>query len=106
LAKDTIPKWFWLVAGVAMAIYAQIILAKTPTMVAMKIFFYVGLLFIAIGIFQIIIKAVFSKPSKRIEREIESEIKKPRFIVNHCPKCGAKNYNTFNYCQNCGCKLN
>lgn len=116
MVKDKIPGWFWLIAGIAMAIYAQVILTRTQSTTAMKLFFYVGLLFIVIGIFQLVVKTILNKsPSKkiekklnnnRVEKKVKSNVKETKFVIFHCPRCGAKNYNTFNYCQNCGYKLN
>lgn len=106
MVKDKIPGWFWLTAGISMAVYAQVVLARAETMISMNFFFYIGLLFIAIGVFKVVIKKILSKPSKETKKIINDNVRDSKFVIIHCSKCNAKNYDTFNYCQNCGCKLN
>ncbi len=61
MSKYKIPGWLWLIAGIGVAVLSKVISARDASnAAAMTLFFYVGLLFIAIGIFKILIKVILS----------------------------------------------
>jgi len=113
MSKYKIPGWLWLIAGIGVAVLSKVISARDASnAAAMTLFFYVGLLFIAVGIFKILIKVILSNKKNKIivnkrSKKISSEKnnKGNRYEVIYCSNCGSKNYAFFNYCQNCGKKL-
>ncbi len=64
---------------------------------SMTLFFYLGIIFIIIGIAKLAIKFIMS-PKKDYER------KRTKKIIL-CPSCGEKHFETSNYCHKCGTKL-
>ena len=112
MSKYKIHSWLWLIAGIAITIFSKIISGRDPSNApAMTLFFYVGLLFIAIGVFKIIIQLVLNKKSQKntyekIAKKATNEVNnQDRFRIVYCNNCGSKNYAFFNYCQHCGKKL-
>jgi len=104
LKKYKLPGILWLIFGLAISVFAQIVMSKQENPTAMQLFFYIGLLFVAIGIFKIVLKIMLKpKESKYEEKNISEQDEK--FKVIFCPKCKVKNYSSFNYCRNCGTKL-
>lgn len=60
-----------------------------------NLFIYIGVLFIAYGVFRLLTSFVTtSKPTS-----IDSK------VIIRCPKCQTKHYSTSNYCHMCGTKL-
>ncbi len=106
MKKYKIPGTLWLIFGLAISIFSQIVKSKQDgNTAAMQLFFYIGLLFIVIGIFKIVIKLVLNpKKENYIDTNIPTESNE-KFKIILCPKCKAKNYASFNYCRNCGTKL-
>ena len=112
MSKYKIPGWLWLIAGIGISILSKVIAGKdNANVAAMTLFFYVGLLFIAIGIFKIILILILNKKSEKssyekIVKKATSEVNNQnRFRIVYCDNCGSKNYAFFNYCQHCGKKL-
>jgi len=105
LEKYKLPGWLWLIFGLAISIFAQIVMSNQENPTAMQLFFYIGLVFIAIGVFKIIIKIMLKPKESKYEKKEALSEQNNKFKVILCPNCKAKNYNSFNYCRNCGTKL-
>lgn len=108
MGKYKIPALIWIVFGLVISIYSKIVDFNSNNPV-MNIFFYIGLFFLVIGIFKIVFSYINSSNNvnkKSFESANEQSIsKKTGLSIVRCPKCNARNYNTYNYCHNCGFKL-
>jgi hypothetical protein len=104
-----IPGIVYVILGIAMAWFARYVDTRTQNQ-GMTLFFYAGIVLIAIGVFKIIIKYVTKDetPEKETiiseeEKKIRETIEKRRIIM--CKMCGTRHYSTSNYCHMCGTKL-
>ena len=99
-----ISGWIWLILGAIVSGYSQIVMMKAKN--NMLLFFYVGLVFIGIGVAKILIKVILKNPKNRKkDLELPKESKSSSYKIIFCPRCKSKNYDSFNYCQSCGYKL-
>ncbi len=105
-----IPGIVFVAAGIAIAWFSRYVDARTENQ-GMILFFYAGIVLIAIGVFKIITKMIMKdqeKPEKETniseeEKKIRETIEKRRIIM--CGMCGTRHYATSNYCHMCGTKL-
>jgi hypothetical protein len=61
-----IPGWAYLIIGAGMSIMSKYVEKKSPAS-KFTLFFYVGIIFIIIGVFKIIIKSVFKKEKNQVQ---------------------------------------
>ncbi len=101
-----IPGWMWLACGIIMSVYSQIVNSSTEN--NMMPFFYVGLFFLAIGIFKIVVSVITNPKVKVAKQSIkeDSSSTENNFKIIYCPSCKSKTYSSYRHCQNCGFKLN
>jgi len=116
----------YIIIGGAIAFFSNLIYNKTGTG-SILLFFYVGLLFIAVGFFKVVSSLILGKkekePSKIGERTnsvLANMINKdmaavdiarrskgapPANSIVSCPRCGTRHYATSNFCHKCGMRL-
>ncbi len=105
-----IPGIVYVVLGIAIAWFARYVDTRTENQ-GMILFFYAGIVLIAIGVFKTITKYIMKdteKPEKETniseeEKKIKETIQQRKIIM--CPMCGTKHYATSNYCHMCSTKL-
>ena len=114
----------YVVLGILMAVFSKFIESKLDNN-SMALFFWVGLGFIAFGVFRLMTLFVFNDSSKKpkLERknsnpELEklkqekakmmsgqSRTQESEREIVVCPRCGVKHYSSSNFCHMCGCSL-
>lgn len=113
--------WVWVVLGILMSLYARFIQSKVQKP-SLGLFFWVGLGFVVIGIFKLVLGFVFkdksnvalgtvsqSSNSKHAvaeaeRRKLESGLDKKEEIVA-CSRCGTRHFSASNFCHMCGNSL-
>ena len=100
--KVSIPWWVWMIIGAAISGYAKITEMQTDN-ASMIIFFYLGVLFLAVGVFKLIIKLIFGKKEEKHEPKAHAT-PEPKSSIIKC-LCGTSNYSHSHYCHMCGKKL-
>ncbi len=113
--KYSIPGWLYLIFGAIITGYSQFLLNSKglEKNTVFQFFFYVGLIFIAIGIFKLIIRYALGEKKKKIDNDFAygynlektSNNQNNKYKLITCPKCQAKNYKTYNFCYKCGSRL-
>jgi ribosomal protein L40E len=97
-----IPAIAYLLIGVLISVTSMYI-------EGLKLFFYVGLLFIAIGVFKIVVRFITKPKETTIEKKAEGisqqqqQYRQPGIKV--CKNCGAGSYSQARFCYYCGTKL-
>lgn len=110
--RSSIHFGVFLVAGLLVTSISLVTLnqgtAASPE--AMQLFAGIGGLFFLIGLAKFIAKKI--KDISAGEKELENKIaginmQRPQAkkVVISCPRCGAKNYSTSNFCHMCGLRL-
>lgn len=107
--------WIYLIIGAIISGYSKFVQLKNDNYI-MTFFFYVGILFVVIGLFKIIVKFITSPKNKEseVEEEFYNSPKKDfsgsinknsnsRAII--CPRCTARLHPKSRYCNWCGYKL-
>lgn len=117
----------YVVLGILMALYSKFIQSKLNNS-SMSLFFWIGIGFVAFGVFRLITLFVFKdssskvsvKKSKSNNSELERlKAEKEKMMKGNnqgsersvngdivaCPRCGTKHYSTSNFCHMCGCSL-
>lgn len=109
--RSSLSEWALLIPGLLFTIISQVLLLTNTTQYpsAMKLFFYIGLLFIAIGGFKLFRKSRLGADennfaSKLAQPKTQPATKTQPHIIA-CSRCGAKNYSSSNFCHMCGKKL-
>jgi len=114
--KYKISGWLYLIFGLLIAGYSKLLLNKSGSEknIVFQFFFYIGLAFIAIGVFKTIIRYALGQKNKQLQEqnlnfnsdsEFGTQNNNTKFRLVTCPKCRTKNYATYNFCYNCGCRL-
>jgi len=113
----------YIIIGGVMAFFSNFVYQKTNK-TSLLLFFYFGLLFIAIGFFKIVknfmlkdgapkndkknmnprIAAMLNKDLGSINMSQKQSISQSQNIIA-CPRCGTKHYSTSNFCHKCGYPL-
>ncbi len=107
---------FYILAGVAISLYTRFIEARADTGSKLTLFFYVGLVFIGVGIFKLVARYVFKRgggsdeESHPHDSEHEEHKKRSRGYQQSpkskiCPRCRSKMHPRVKYCSNCGFKF-
>ena len=118
--RTPLSYWAFLIPGLLLIIVSSIVLIiNFEDNPAMRLFLYIGIFFLIIGIIKFLIKK-YNKgslikaeekfasrlaqiPDKPSKPQLHSEKKSPAII--NCSRCGAKNYSSSNFCHMCGKKL-
>ncbi len=115
--RSSLSEWTLLIPGLLFVIISQILLRTNTTTYpsAMKLFFYIGLIFIAIGGFKLFRKSRLGADEENFASRLAQpntkksrSQQKPKTIqpqILNCSRCGAKNYSSSNFCHMCGKKL-
>lgn len=90
-----IPSIVWIIVGAVM-VGVSYRIGKS-----MDIFFYVGLLFLTIGIFKIIVGFIIGDKKKKADKEA-AEMKTHQFT---CPRCRTVVASDFRFCPHCGNRI-
>lgn len=90
-----IPWWIWVGVGVAMYFVSQGIGGK------MALFVYIGLAFIVIGIFKLLVYFIIGGKERRALKEAK-EIRSRQYT---CPRCFSPISTTHHFCPHCGIRL-
>lgn len=90
-----IPSWLWLIAGII------VIAGSLYVGEQISLFFYVGLLFIAIGIAKIVLNYILRKKETKTEK---TQMPRTHPQYNIC-RCGQYVRKTDNFCWSCGTRL-
>jgi ABC-type nickel/cobalt efflux system permease component RcnA len=119
----SIPAIAYLVIGAGISAYSKFVARTTGDNLVMDIFFYIGLLLVAIGIIKFIFKGLNRKskepPKEHKHHEVHPAAQKEEAPTHHqeaahqhqqahhhtiiyCSGCGTKNYSTSNFCHKCG----
>lgn len=85
-----IPSWLWLAVGVIVSVYSYLQFDK------LMIFFYVGLVFVAVGIGKLIASYSGKKTAK--PGNAASKLKR-------CIRCSEMLHHSANYCSKCGTRI-
>ncbi|MBI4451267.1 zinc ribbon domain-containing protein [Candidatus Woesearchaeota archaeon] len=94
-----IPGIVWLLVGAAVAWYSS----RPQYADKFVTFFYVGLAFVAIGLFKIFTSSI--RPSKaREHHQVERALHQYK-DVRFCPRCGHPNKVHDYFCSRCGTRL-
>ncbi|MBI4448811.1 zinc ribbon domain-containing protein [Candidatus Woesearchaeota archaeon] len=91
-----VPSWVFVLVGVIVSLVSW-------RMPKFMFFFYVGLIFIVVGVFRLAQSYVGGGIKKDIERLDKSLAKHPQ--VTFCPRCNIPVYVTSNFCHHCGTRL-
>lgn len=121
--KSTPIKWqLWLIFGAAMAIYAKIVEMRQPQATSMPLFFWVGVIFILIGLGKLAMgrlgKQEKPKPQQQTygqqlqQQQAQWQHQQQRDqqqVAQHnlikCWQCGAANYSHSATCHHCHARL-
>ena len=88
-----IPFWLWIIVG--------LFITLASSALTMKLFIWIGLLFLVIGIGKRVIAFVF-KEKKGKEKIIHQQAQQQYY---YCPKCKIRVHAAENFCRMCGQKL-
>jgi len=70
----------------------------------LAIFFWIGLISLGYGIFEILIKFMLrERASTKFKKEVREQVKKQRVV--HCPKCHTAVFRRAHFCYHCGYRL-
>jgi hypothetical protein len=120
----SISGWAYIIIGIGVSVYSHIVRTANPEHGAMTLFFYLGIIFAAVGAGKILLGRK-NKEATIAERRVEDDYtrklqqqqrlwrehvqREERTPAQHsiigCPKCNARNYSTANYCYQCGTQL-
>ncbi len=94
-----LPWFIYLIVGALISIYSRVVMGKN-NMYAMKLFFYLGIIFFGIGVYKLLLERMRGKSLGKNEknRPMDSSIAV-------CKVCGTKNYVTSFFCHICGTKV-
>jgi membrane-bound ClpP family serine protease len=99
-----IPSWVYILIGAIIAIYSKYIQTKLSSdSTAMTLFFWIGVIFILLGLGKMAFKVIAAR--EKTKKEPKTEQKSQTNIVA-CPNCKTKHYSTSNFCHKCGANLN
>ena len=87
-----IPAIVWLIVGIGVSVISL----RVP---GLTFFFYIGLIFVGIGLAKIIIKYIFRK------KETKQEVKMHKPVVNQCFHCRSQVRSIDSFCWRCGARL-
>ena len=90
-----IPWWIWLGVGIGMFAMSYRI-GET-----LQFFLYVGMLFIIIGIFKLLVAFIVGGRGKRAIKE-SKELRKQELS---CPRCMSIVASDYTYCPHCGTRM-
>ena len=93
-----LPSWVFVAVGVIVAVISW----KIPSL---TIFFYVGMLFVVIGVFKLAKSYTVGDVVDKKDMGITSTASKKHPEVTFCPKCRIPVYVTSNFCHHCGNRL-
>jgi len=78
---------------------------------SMMLFFYIGLLFIVVGVFKIVIKLILPKESPEQKPTVQSVLTQQQqqqnkpFSIKACHRCKVRVNPSNNFCYQCGTRL-
>jgi hypothetical protein len=121
--RTPLSYWAFLIPGLFIVLVSALSLIFNSTNnPAMKLFLYIGILFLIIGIIKFLVKNYNKGALAKSEEKFASRLsgmpqknlisssslnekfnKSP--VVLTCSRCGAKNYSSSNFCHMCGKKL-
>jgi len=87
-----IPWFAYIIVGIIVSVYSHLVLKTTPSY-AMRLFFYLGIVFFCIGIYKWLRQRGAPAKSKASQS------------IAFCKTCGSKNYLTSHYCHICGARI-
>jgi uncharacterized paraquat-inducible protein A len=91
-----IPWYLWLGVGAIMFFVSQYVATN------LEIFVYVGMFFIIVGIFKLLVAFIVGgKSQKKVEKEAQ-EIRQQQFM---CPRCRNIVASTYTFCPHCATRL-
>ena len=102
-----IPGWAYVLIGVGMSGYSWYV-EKTTHSIVMKIFFWLGIIFVFVGIAKIGARTFLRKTDPG-ESALSSTFAARKPItqqgISLCPYCKGKTYSHGNFCHRCGGRL-
>lgn len=98
-----IPGPVYLILGLIIAGISWFIDSKTES--SFVPFFYIGLFFIAVGVFKIIVKIIIPKQDEQPQQQAQQQPQQARLSLSYCPHCRAQVNPSNNFCFNCGARL-
>jgi len=114
----------FLLVGFLISVTSKIVSKTSPeNNASMKLFFWIGIIFLVIGLIKLLIKKIpiwlsketkledhlagidtINKEEQKLLKTTPSKNLEKQYIIQ-CPRCGTSNYNTSNYCHMCGMRL-
>ena len=89
-----IPWWLWLGVGAVM-------FAMSYSVEKLQVFMYIGMLFIILGVFKLLVAFIIGGRAKRAVKE-SMELRTQEFS---CPRCKAVVASSYEFCPHCGTRL-
>ena len=117
----SLPWWSWVVVGLLISGYAKTVEVKTSAS-GMTLFVYVGLGFVLFGLKKVALMKQRRTEQERLrleqaryrqalqrEQVRQEQVMTPRPAPEHrmvvCPRCGAQQFSTHQFCFRCGMRL-
>jgi len=108
-----IPGPVYLILGLIVTGLSWFIDSKTESSFAL--FFYIGLVFLAVGVFKTIVKIIIpkqdeqpfaQKPQQQTQQKIQQQPQQNNNSnLKYCPRCRVQVSLSNNFCYNCGTRL-
>ncbi len=101
-----IPGWAYGAVGILIAVYSKFISSRSEGgNTVMSIFFWVGILLLAIGVFKTVVNYLTGENKMKKARNVNRDaggrpVHARDFLV--CPRCNAKLHGQSKYCNWCG----
>ena len=96
------------IPGIAFLVIGAVVTAASMYLPNLKVFFYVGLAFIAVGIFKVLIRYMTKPKESAMEKRaegVQAAQRQQRQNYKVCPRCGAGSYPQANFCYHCGTRI-
>lgn len=119
-----IPPLAYIIIGAGISIYAKIVQSTNPEYEAMTLFFYIGIIFVVVGVGKFLLNQKNKEASiqeKQVEKSYQQQINKQQQAwqqkmnmhnqtpaqhnIIACPRCNTRNYSSSNFCYSCGSQL-
>ena len=94
----------YIIVGLAVVFFTRYVESRSED-AGMTFFLYVGFLFLAIGLFKLIILFLFKEKKANVIKQENNHKAVAKKKIISCQTCGVKHYSNSNYCHMCGTKL-
>ena len=108
----SIPGWAYVLVGGIVAGVSKYLTSKPDASAGLKLFFWLGLLLVAVGIFKIVFGYIMGEKKSVVDEEGEGQkMRSPKDRPAHardaiyCSRCKAKLHPQSRYCNWCGTRV-